>query len=155
MKKLSFVMPAIIIIAACNKPKTQCVNKPVDKSILTGTWMEYDYGSPNTSAFARTMYKFQFYGDSFRMETWNITDAISFGNCSQNPHYEYAKGSWALEDMRFRIKGFYTNETYNTKTDTCFKSGAFEYICYLGTCNDTLEFGMPQKGLENPKKLHR
>jgi hypothetical protein len=156
MKKMLVTILSIASLAACNKTKTQCVSKPIDKSTLSGTWIEYNYGNPKISAFAHTMYKFQFYGDSFHMQTWNVTDILTVGNCSQNPHYEYAKGSWTLQDKQFHIKGIYTSDTYGTKTDSCFQSGGIEYMCYLATCNDTLEFDLPEKSSSvQPRRLHK
>jgi hypothetical protein len=68
MNKLTLIA-LLFGAASCQKPKAECITKPVDKTELTGKFAQYGYCDLKNPVISSSHHKFHFYSDSFKMKS--------------------------------------------------------------------------------------
>ena len=146
MKGPSIMLVALCISLVCCKKKTQeCAGTSVSASELSGKFVQAGYIHLDEPIRSYSSHKFDFYGDSFKMERHSILEAPSNDSCYSTRYTEYAVGSWQLNGNQIRLKGRYTNGNYEVKTDKCYQTGEFDYLCGAAKRDRAIVIIMPTK----------
>jgi hypothetical protein len=146
MNKLTLIA-LLFGAASCQKPKAECITKPVDKTELTGKFAQYGYCDLKNPVISSSHHKFHFYSDSFKMEKHSIVTTPTNDSCKATAYYEYARGSWSLNNGQLLLFGVYTNPAYETKNSSCYPSGKFDLFYMVTRCNDTIAFSEAEKSV--------
>ena len=140
MKQSIYLLFTLSTLLFCKK-NNDC--KTITYNNLEGKWEEVRSEVTNVS-FAGRNHEFTFFKDSFLLERYQYTDALSVDpNCGGGSWYEYAKGIVILDDNSVELDGVYTNENYIKLDSTLCPSqiniGVYNFIFDNASfCNNTL-----------------
>ncbi|MGZ5244501.1 MAG: hypothetical protein ACXWDO_01560 [Bacteroidia bacterium] len=100
-------------------------SSPVRKDRIQGRWIQIGVATGPLN-----QYIYRFYGDSFKIEKYSFTDIILPYPCNYKNWWNYAKGTYLINNNILQLEGIYTDSNFN-KIDSVvcpehFKAGNYE-----------------------------